>query len=95
MRVDTAHEDGRTPAQQGPRHSSQVNVLRWLGEESGEHQIWGREEWSGQLETGGDVGGSLRLCLANLSSRNDLPKTTESCDVTELFTYAFFSLSCV
>lgn len=89
LRADITPKDGRTPTQQGPRHPSWVNELRWLGKESGEHQTWGREEWGGQLETGGDVGGSLRLSLAKVSGKNYLPKTTETCDVTELLPLLF------
>lgn len=41
LRDDITHKDGRTPVQPGPRHLSQLNELRCLGEESGEHQTQG------------------------------------------------------
>lgn len=45
--------------------------------------------WGGQLETGGDMRGSLRLSLEKLSGKSELPKTAESCDVTELIAMRF------
>lgn len=74
LRAGRTHRDGRTPAQQGPRRSSQVNELRWLGEESVEHQTYRKEAWGGQLETGEGVGGSLRLSLAKLSGTCPRPQ---------------------